>query len=1833
MKTIVPALPLTATVIIKGFSLALGLSLSLAVAAQTHDFGDAPASYELNNTSSSVPARHLPSATLRINAIPDAESSAANVAAGADNNNLNGDGTDEDGVASTPPALTANANYSLTISVTNTTGGTRTLYGWIDFNNNGRFEVGEVISASVLNNATSATLLWPAATTRNALAPKLYMRLRFAGGATALADNGTTTAVDERSIADGANTGTYGTAQMGEVEDYQISVTGAYDYGDAPSSYEVNSSGVTVPARHTPTTNLSLGSGTPDAEAGAQSVTAGSDNNSSFGDGADENGISVLPLLTSGNAFSVTVSVTKNIAGTGNLYAWLDRNGNGRFEVGEAASTTPTTFATTSAALQTATLTWPAASVTGSLVYLRLRFTTTALADNAATATVDERSIAEGASGGVFGTPVNGEVEDYAIQVPSVFVSGTVWDDANGNLITDGTEAGTNTGGTLYVNMLDASNNIISSSTVASNGIYSMGMPTGVTGYKLVLTTSATGITPLLPGAGNTWVNTGENIGSGNTASQASSPVGEIALTTGASSITGQNFGIEQRPTGTNTSVTSQSNPGASTIIAVPSTVFNGSDAEDGTFGNNLNGKTVTLNAATGATLYYNNAAITIATTISSFNPSKVAVDPTATGATSPTFTYTVNDNAGVASLPITITVPFTAPTRTFSGTVWKDDNTNAIKDGSEIFTNAGNIYANLTSNASVVLQSVVVDATTGAYSVAAPSTGVAYKIVLSDGPKNIGVTLTGSSLPAYWVNTGVNLGGSANTVNQTGSINIAAASGNLTNRNFGVKQQTITAATCTPATGTVFDLYDRLIGGWHGTIMKNANGYYTNWGQFMQPGGYDGDDNNGQINPVDITPANGYNYTGTVLLATLGTDGRESQAFLLTSDGLYTWGYHGEILSTSNTTNNGSGGVAFQKMTVNAKTDGLPTGVTPTDVKMMTASSSGLTILTYSGHVYTLARYTDNYGDGTNNTGGGITGDAVWHQAKTNSTTVLSGVDIIRASTSGVLAITSTNNWYTWGQKVYLGNGTAETSLSYATLMTKPAAFTSYSDIKMIAMTNGSDHGSYYALHATNKMVYALGYNDEGQLGIGTTTTATSWTNVLQPGSGSTPLTNVKFISANDNDESHGAAGAIQEDGTLLLWGSNSQGMIGAGAAANSTRPRIPNGFVQGTDVATYLEVGGHFTEYIKSGAAKPCYTGHYVGGSAGNGSAAEAEITTFDCSLAAPVSICGVTSFDAGDAPVSYENGNYATHLLVATPVTLKLGTADPVDNSLNLKNVAAGANNNGTNGDGAEEDGIATIPDYTLSGSYSLTVTATNSTGITANMYAWIDWDNDGLFEASELQTATVNTGSTSTTLTWTGVPSSNLPAHPYIRVRLTSDNLADNTLTANVDERSTGSASNGEIEDYRLNVYYAVSGKVSNDQDGLNDGQVNGTGTNAGGLNAILYNVTTGQVASVVPVAGNGTYSFNSVTPGDNYRIYITTNSATVGQTAIPEIDLPDGWVNTGEFNGTGTGSDGSPDGILSLGTLNASITTANLGIEQKPTASMFNYTLLPVPTRGGTYPMDGTYRNMFPLDGNDEEDGPLGEGATFIITSLGIMDGNVLSYNGTAITGSRVITNYDPSLLTITFNNNGNSGFSFNYAVVDAAGVQSDPVSYTVSWGLGVLAIRLTAFEAEKKADRALLTWSATGKKSDGYFQLERSPDSRNWASLAKLPAIDGTGNHHYAYTDAAPLAGNNFYRLKQYNNDGTVVYSQVRLLKFDVKWRISLSPNPAVNTAFVQLYSNEPLASISIINAGGQVCMAVNRFMGNNITELNTTQLGKGIYIVQVVSAKNGVQNLKLVKN
>jgi hypothetical protein len=161
---------------------------------------------------------------------------------------------------------------------------------------------------------------------------------------------------------------------------------------------------------------------------------------------------------------------------------------------------------------------------------------------------------------------------------------------------------------------------------------------------------------------------------------------------------------------------------------------------------------------------------------------------------------------------------------------------------------------------------------------------------------------------------------------------------------------------------------------------------------------------------------------------------------------------------------------------------------------------------------------------------------------------------------------------------------------------------------------------------------------------------------------------------------------------------------------------------------------------------------------------------------------------------------NSNIVTvNLNNATPYTTASGTYGVQDGDYISNVTLSNINNTSTNDGDSYENFKSQIIDVTKGTQYTLSVTATNTFSSGQGYSAWIDWNGDGVFQATEnvLQSAPAN--STSQTIT---VPLDATTGDVLMRV------LSVWGTTPSTDAYSTTTYRWGEIEEYTVRISVAL-----------------------------------------------------------------------------------------------------------------------------------------------------------------------------------------------------------------------------------------------------------------------------------------------------------------------------------------------------------------------------------------------------------------------------------------
>ncbi|TCJ18823.1 T9SS type A sorting domain-containing protein [Flaviaesturariibacter flavus] len=161
-----------------------------------------------------------------------------------------------------------------------------------------------------------------------------------------------------------------------------------------------------------------------------------------------------------------------------------------------------------------------------------------------------------------------------------------------------------------------------------------------------------------------------------------------------------------------------------------------------------------------------------------------------------------------------------------------------------------------------------------------------------------------------------------------------------------------------------------------------------------------------------------------------------------------------------------------------------------------------------------------------------------------------------------------------------------------------------------------------------------------------------------------------------------------------------------------------------------------------------------------------------------------------DLGDAPSSYDPVANAPAVHEIN-TNLRLGATITSEWSKNTSLFAAGDN----------DDGMPT-PSIVINNSNYLTdVNVFNNTGAPATVCAWVDFNNNGIFDASEGISVNVpSSASTQTVQLFWPNPTTTLAPYSYTFIRIRVTSAANGMTTAN----PTGWFDDGEVEDYRVQV---------------------------------------------------------------------------------------------------------------------------------------------------------------------------------------------------------------------------------------------------------------------------------------------------------------------------------------------------------------------------------------------------------------------------------------------
>ena len=171
-----------------------------------------------------------------------------------------------------------------------------------------------------------------------------------------------------------------------------------------------------------------------------------------------------------------------------------------------------------------------------------------------------------------------------------------------------------------------------------------------------------------------------------------------------------------------------------------------------------------------------------------------------------------------------------------------------------------------------------------------------------------------------------------------------------------------------------------------------------------------------------------------------------------------------------------------------------------------------------------------------------------------------------------------------------------------------------------------------------------------------------------------------------------------------------------------------------------------------------------------------------------------------------------------------------------------------------------------------------------------------------------------------------------------------------------------------------------------------------------------------------------------------------------------------------------------------------------------------------------------------------------------------------------------------------------------------------------------LPVTLTIFTAATVGKVVSLNWATAQESGNDFFAIEHSTDASTWAQLGRVTgAGDALQTNNYDFIHDAPATGQNYYRLRQVDYDGSFSFSPIRSVQFDgtAVSNVLLFPNPSKDgrvTVKLPDLSTDAAATLRVYSAGGRLVAEQTGARASG--EVTFNNLPRGTYYLDVSAAK-----------
>jgi hypothetical protein len=206
-------------------------------------------------------------------------------------------------------------------------------------------------------------------------------------------------------------------------------------------------------------------------------------------------------------------------------------------------------------------------------------------------------------------------------------------------------------------------------------------------------------------------------------------------------------------------------------------------------------------------------------------------------------------------------------------------------------------------------------------------------------------------------------------------------------------------------------------------------------------------------------------------------------------------------------------------------------------------------------------------------------------------------------------------------------------------------------------------------------------------------------------------------------------------------------------------------------------------------------------------------------------------------------------------------------------------------------------------------------------------------------------------------------------------------------------------------------------------------------------------------------------------------------------------------------------------------------------------------------------------------------------------------------------------------------NQSNLRFQYSYTTDETANCVTSVPNYRIDdfkVTATTLPVELTNFVGRVSGGTVELVWETATEFNSAYFEIWRSGEDFDFQSIGRVKA-QGFSHHlqSYLFVDEAPLQGINYYRLKQYDRDGSFTFSNNIAVYSEPASIVRLYPTVAKEALYLDIPEDFVQASkLWIYNAAGFPVNSFSLGSGTLRHPLDIRELPVGFYFIRLESQK-----------